>query len=55
MWYSTYIACLGLLAPCPSFEALLFKRARLWQRQRPRLVMDITGQVWSGLLCREMY
>ncbi|CAE7454466.1 unnamed protein product [Symbiodinium sp. CCMP2456] len=25
-------------------EALLFKRARMWQLQRPRLVMDITGQ-----------
>ncbi|CAE7670820.1 unnamed protein product, partial [Symbiodinium necroappetens] len=24
--------------------ALLFKRARMWQLQRPRLVMDITGQ-----------
>ena len=31
-----------------SCEALLFKRARMWQLQRPRLVMDITGQVGSG-------
>ena len=35
----------SLFASC---EALLFKRARMWQLQRPRLVMDITGQVGSG-------